>query len=79
MPPGRRELALDRAKTFYELFNMTAKELLASIVERGAVFGELEYINCLQLLHRSQAHPDPARCTSTSTSTCTSTCICTCI
>jgi len=60
---GRRELALDRAKTFYELFNMTAKELLASIVERGAVFGELEYINCLQLLHRSQAHPDPARLT----------------
>ena len=49
---GRRELALDHAKSFYELFNLTPKELLSIIVERGAIFRELDYINALQLLHR---------------------------
>ena len=49
---GRRELALDHAKAFYELFNLTPKELLTSIVERGAVFKELDYMNAPQLLHR---------------------------
>ena len=49
---GRRELALDQAKTFYELFNLTPKELLSSIVERGAMFRELDYMNALQLMHR---------------------------
>ena len=49
---GRRELALDQAKSFYELFNMTPKELLGSIVERGATFKELDYMNALQLMHR---------------------------
>ena len=58
---GRRELALDHAKTFYELFNLTTKELVTSVVERGAVFRELDYMNALQLLHRSQPHPDPAK------------------
>ena len=61
LPTGRRELALDHAKTFYELFNLTAKELVTSVVERGAVFRELDYMNALQLLHRSQPHPDPAK------------------
>merc|ERR1712059_108281 len=57
---GRRELALDQAKTFYELFNMTPKELLTHIVERGAVFRELDYMKALQLMHKSGAHPDTA-------------------
>ena len=52
---------MDHAKTFYELFNLTAKELVTSVVERGAVFRELDYMNALQLLHRSQPHPDPAK------------------
>merc|ERR1712032_402591 len=60
---GRRELALDHAKTFYELFNLTTKELVTSVVERGAVFMELDYMNALQLLHRSQPHPDPTKLT----------------
>lgn len=60
---GRRELALDQAKIFYELFNLTPKELLTSIVERGAAFKELDYMNALQLLHRSASHPDPASLT----------------
>merc|ERR1711862_922839 len=58
-----RELALDQAKIFYELFNLTPKELLTSIVERGAGFKELDYMNALQLLHRSASHPDPASLT----------------
>ena len=53
---GRRELALDQAKTFYELFNMSPKEMLNSIVERGAVFRELDYMNALQLMHRYRGH-----------------------
>lgn len=61
---GRRELALDQAKTYYELFNLGGpKELLTSIVERGAVFRELDYMNALQLFHRSAAHPDPSHLT----------------
>lgn len=60
---GRRELALDQAKIYYELFNLTPKELLTSIVERGAVFKELDYMNALQLLHRSASHPDPTALT----------------
>ena len=34
---------------------------MTSVVERGAVFRELDYMNALQLLHRSQPHPDPAK------------------
>ena len=49
---GRRELALDQAKTFYELFNIAPKEMLNNIVERGALFRELDYMNALQLMHR---------------------------
>ena len=52
---------MDHAKTFYELFNLTTKELVTSVVERGAVFRELDYMNALQLLHRSQPHPDPTK------------------
>lgn len=55
---GRRELALDRAKHFYELCNLTPKEILNSLVEKGAMFKELDYINIFQLLNRSSQHPD---------------------
>ena len=51
---GRRELALDQAKTFYELFNISAKEMLSNIVERGALFRELDYMNVVQSMHRSE-------------------------
>jgi len=49
---------LDQAKIFYELFNFTPGELLTNIVERGAIFTQLDYINVLQLLNRSQPRPD---------------------
>jgi len=55
---GRREVALDQAKSFYELFNLTPNEVLTSIVERGAIVSQLDYINVLQLLNRSQTRPD---------------------
>ena len=55
---GRRELALDRAKHFYELCNLTPKEILNTVVEKGAMFKELDYINILQLLNRSSQYPD---------------------
>jgi len=60
---GRRELALDRAKHFYELFNLTPKEILNNLVEKGAMFSELDYMNVLQLLHRSTHHPDHTKLT----------------
>ncbi|XP_023334937.1 exocyst complex component 4 isoform X4 [Eurytemora carolleeae] len=55
---GRREVALDQAKTFYELVNFTPGEMLTHIVERGAMFSQLDYINLLQLINRSQPRPD---------------------
>merc|ERR1711962_793577 len=55
---GRREVALDQAKAFYELFNLTPNELLTKIVEGGALFSQLDYINVLQLINRSQSRPD---------------------
>uniref|UniRef100_A0A6A7G535 Exocyst complex component Sec8 n=4 Tax=Hirondellea gigas TaxID=1518452 RepID=A0A6A7G535_9CRUS len=48
-----RELALDRARQYYEMFYMTPQEVLNQIVNRGPQFSELEYMNALQLLHRS--------------------------
>ena len=50
---GRRELALDRAKHFNELCNLTPKDILNT-----AMFKELDYINVLQLLNRSSQYPD---------------------
>lgn len=51
-----RDLALDHAKAYFDLFHHTPDELLAGIVERGPSFTDMEYINALQLLHRS--HPN---------------------
>lgn len=51
-----RDLALDHAKAYFDLFHQTPDELLAGIVERGPSFTDMEYINALQLLHRS--HPN---------------------
>ncbi|KAF2360629.1 Sec8 exocyst complex component specific domain, partial [Trinorchestia longiramus] len=42
-----RELSLDHARQYYELFYMTPQEVLNQIVNRGPQFTELEYINAL--------------------------------
>lgn len=49
-----REVALDRARQYFELFNHSPEEILNSILERGPQFQGLEYKNALQLLHNSR-------------------------
>ncbi|KAF0029732.1 hypothetical protein F2P81_018837 [Scophthalmus maximus] len=42
------------AKQYYEMLYNTADELLNLVVDQGVRYTELEYINALSLLHRSQ-------------------------
>ncbi|KAF7281690.1 hypothetical protein GWI33_004410 [Rhynchophorus ferrugineus] len=53
-----RELALDHARHYFELFFLTPEEILNGIVDKGPEFSELEYMNALQLLNRSQKNKD---------------------
>nr|AEB54628.1 sec8 [Procambarus clarkii] len=48
-----RELALDQARQYYEMMYHSPDEILNAIMNRGKQFSELEYVNALQLLHRS--------------------------
>ncbi|XP_019875133.2 exocyst complex component 4 [Aethina tumida] len=50
-----REVALDHARHYFELFCLTPEEILNGIVEKGPQFSELEYMNALQLLNRSRS------------------------
>ncbi|KHN88159.1 Exocyst complex component 4 [Toxocara canis] len=52
---GRRESELERARAFFELLNHDPDQLLALILERGAVFSHLEYTYLLSLAVRSHA------------------------
>ncbi|RXG69635.1 Exocyst complex component 4 [Armadillidium vulgare] len=54
-----RELALDKARQYYELLYLTPEDILNNIVNRGKQFTELEYINALQLLYRSYPGASP--------------------
>ena len=54
-----RDLALSRARQYYELLYNSPEELLNNIVNRGKQFTELEYINILQLLNRSSPGNSP--------------------
>lgn len=49
-----RELALDYARQYFELFYETPEGILNSVLENGAQFSELEYMNAFQLIARSQ-------------------------
>ncbi|OXU21806.1 hypothetical protein TSAR_005060 [Trichomalopsis sarcophagae] len=49
-----RELALDYARQYFELFYETPEEILNSVLEHGPRFSELEYINAFQLIARSR-------------------------
>uniref|UniRef100_A0A671KKJ0 Exocyst complex component Sec8 n=1 Tax=Sinocyclocheilus anshuiensis TaxID=1608454 RepID=A0A671KKJ0_9TELE len=49
-----READLDFARQYYEMLYNTADELLNLVVDQGVRYTELEYINALSLLHRSQ-------------------------
>lgn len=48
-----REVAMDYARQYFELFYHTPEDILNSIVEHGTQFQEMEYKNVLLLLHRS--------------------------
>ena len=50
-----REVALDYCRQYYELFsnNKNPEELLSSIMEKGIQFTEIEYVNAINLIHRS--------------------------
>lgn len=48
-----REVALDYAKQYFELFYHTPEEILAMIVELGPQFQLNEYISAIHLIHRS--------------------------
>ncbi|CAG9539194.1 unnamed protein product [Cercopithifilaria johnstoni] len=52
---GHRESELERARIFFELLNHDPDQLLALILERGAIFSHLEYTYLLALAVRS--HP----------------------
>ncbi|KAL0963046.1 hypothetical protein UPYG_G00348990 [Umbra pygmaea] len=49
-----READLDFARQYYEMLYNTADELLNLLVDQGVRYTELEYINALSLLQRSQ-------------------------
>uniref|UniRef100_A0A3B3UB02 Exocyst complex component Sec8 n=1 Tax=Poecilia latipinna TaxID=48699 RepID=A0A3B3UB02_9TELE len=49
-----READLDFARQYYEMLYNTPDELLNLVVDQGVRYTELEYINALSLLHRSQ-------------------------
>ncbi|XP_078409181.1 exocyst complex component 4 isoform X1 [Cetorhinus maximus] len=49
-----READLDFARQYYEMLYNNPDELLNLVVDQGVKYTELEYINALSLLHRSQ-------------------------
>ncbi|XP_012254294.2 exocyst complex component 4 isoform X2 [Athalia rosae] len=49
-----RELAMDHARQYFELFYQTPEEILNGVLEKGPQFSELEYMNAFQLIGRSQ-------------------------
>lgn len=55
-----REIALDYCRQYFELFsnNNCPEDLLSEIVEKGAVFQASEYLNAINLMHRSLSGRD---------------------
>lgn len=49
-----RELALDYARQYFELFYETPDEIINTVLEHGPRFSELEYMNAFQLISRSR-------------------------
>jgi len=56
-----REVDLDYARQYFELFYLTSEEILASIEERGPQFQQQEYYNAIDLLHRSNPASNSAK------------------
>ncbi|XP_037947074.1 exocyst complex component 4 [Teleopsis dalmanni] len=53
-----REVALDQAKSFYELLCMEPDEILTAIVEKGPQFTEMQYLNALHLSCKARGITD---------------------
>lgn len=49
-----REVALDHARNFYEMFYMDPEEIITNIIEKGAQFTEMQYLNALQLICKNR-------------------------
>ncbi|KAL7287624.1 hypothetical protein TKK_0018269 [Trichogramma kaykai] len=49
-----RELALDYARQYFELFYETPEDILNGVLQNGPQFSELEYMNALHLISRSK-------------------------
>ncbi|XP_074593474.1 exocyst complex component secretory 8 [Brevipalpus obovatus] len=56
-----REVALDYARQYFELFYASPEEILNRIEERGPQFQAQEYLNALELLHRSHPGRDDSK------------------
>lgn len=53
-----REVALDTARNYYEMFYMEPDELITNIVEKGTQFSEMQYFHALQLICKSRGITD---------------------
>lgn len=49
-----REPALDHARNFYEMFYMEPDEIITNIIEKGAQFTEMQYLNALNLICKNR-------------------------
>lgn len=45
-----REVALDHTRHFYEMFYMEPDEIITNVIEKGAQFTEMQYLNALKLI-----------------------------
>uniref|UniRef100_A0A1Q3F4T8 Exocyst complex component Sec8 n=1 Tax=Culex tarsalis TaxID=7177 RepID=A0A1Q3F4T8_CULTA len=53
-----REVALDYARSFYEMFYLEPDEILTSIIEKGSQFTEMQYLNALHLICKNRGVTD---------------------
>lgn len=56
-----REVTLDHARRYFELLYHPPEKILNMVMEDRPTFTELEYVNALQLLHRSQPDNEESR------------------
>ncbi|XP_058822636.1 exocyst complex component 4-like isoform X2 [Topomyia yanbarensis] len=53
-----REVALDYARSFYEMFYSEPDDILTAIIEKGAQFTEMQYLNALHLICKNRGITD---------------------
>ncbi|KAL1110251.1 hypothetical protein AAG570_008328 [Ranatra chinensis] len=55
-----REIALNHARDYFQLFFLTPEDILNRVLEKGPEFTELEYMNAFQLIDKSYNDQDPS-------------------